>query len=198
MSNIVILLVTLCVTACGTVPPARQFNSDGNRALEAGQYQAAREKYKKGLEEAEKSHDQQYTAIAMYGLARSNGYLCNFKEAEQWFAKSIALREQIPDTQGIWLSQNLLEFSRLYVAQKKYKEATVQFARAVPMLDRLNMQTRDPIGYADVLADYEKSLRAIGNTKQAAQVQDRIKNLRSSCPSCRAGFQIRPYPDKCP
>ena len=76
----------------------------------------------------------------MYGLARAKGYLCNFKEAEEWFKKSIAMRKNIPDSNVAYLSQNILEFARLYIAQQKWKAANAQFERAIPLLERLDIE----------------------------------------------------------
>ena len=191
------IFLTLAVASCANIPPEQQLNFEGNRALDAGRYQAARERYHRALQESQKSGNEQYTAIAMYGLAKSNGYLCNFREAEEWFAKSISLRESLRDSSIAYLSQNLLEFARWYIAQRKFNEAIAQFARAVPMIENLNAEGRDPIALANVLEDYENALSASGNLEGAAKVKERIMYLRKTYAARRAGFTIKPYPTNC-
>ena len=197
MFRLILVAAILTATGCATVPPHQQINFEGNIALESQNYQLAREKYKGALAEAEKSKDLQYSVIAMYGLARANGYLCNFKEAEEWFKKSISLRENLPDSNTAYLSQNILEFARLYVAQKKWKEATAQFERAIPLLESLDIEKRDPIGYANVLEDYKSSLQFSGNMKEAEKIKQKIEYLRSAYSSRRASFKTKPYPENC-
>lgn len=192
-----LVAATLTVAGCATVPPAQQMNFEGNIALESQNYQLAREKYQKSLTEAEKSRDTQYTVIAMYGLARANGYLCNFKEAEDWFRKSISMRENLPDSDMAYLSQNILEFAHLYIAQKKWKEAAAQFERAIPLVERLGIEKLDPIGYANVLEDYKNSLHSLEKTKEAGKVEEKIEYLRKTYSSRQASFKIKPYPANC-
>ncbi|HZF15019.1 MAG TPA: tetratricopeptide repeat protein [Steroidobacteraceae bacterium] len=106
-------------------------NADANDAFVAGQYEAAMANYQKVLKLAERSHDVQYRAIAMYGLARANAQLCRVTEAEKWFRDSIALRETMPDmAEKAYLTQNLLEFAHFLAANQRPDEAIPYFARA--------------------------------------------------------------------
>lgn len=197
MIRLILAVAILVVAGCSTVSPQQQINFEGNVALESQNYQLAREKYEGALAEAEKAYDRQYSVIAMYGLARANGYLCNYKEAEEWFKKSISQRESLLDSNNAYLSQNILEFARLYVAQKKWNEATAQFKRAIPLLEGLNIEKLDPIGYADVLEDYKSSLKSSGNDKDAQEISKKIEYLRNEFSSRQASFKIKPYPESC-
>ena len=68
--------------SCATVSPQQQLNYEGNKAYLSGRYQEALRGYEKTLEVANKNKDQQYIAIAMYGLGRTNIKLCRLDEAE--------------------------------------------------------------------------------------------------------------------
>jgi tetratricopeptide (TPR) repeat protein len=197
MKYFILIFTILAAASCAMVPPAQQLNFQGNQALIAGRYQIAREQYSKALVEAQKSDDQQYIAIAMYGLARSNGYSCHYQEAEEWFIKSISLRDNIPNSETAYLSQNILELARLYIAERKFKEASVQFGRAVPMLESSNIEKEDPIGYANALEDYEIALRLSGEIQESIKIKEKITYLRNTYSSRKANFTPTPYPSKC-
>lgn len=196
MKSVDLLFVVLFLTSC-VLSPATKLNRQANATLETGNYKLAREQYQRALSEAQRTSYQQEIAITMYGLARANGYLCNFQESEQWFLKSIALRENITDSSAAYISQNLLELARLYIAQKKFQEAAAQFERAVPILEEMNIEAYDPIAYADTLEDYQSALHVLGRVKDAERIHARIQYLRTNHHKQRARFKVQPYPEKC-
>uniref|UniRef100_I1XJX7 Tetratricopeptide repeat protein n=2 Tax=Methylophaga nitratireducenticrescens TaxID=754476 RepID=I1XJX7_METNJ len=83
--------------SCATVSSQQQLNYEGNKAYLSGHYQEALRRYEKTLEAANKNKDQQYIAIGMYGLGRTNIKLCRLDEAEKWLKQSIIVREKVAD-----------------------------------------------------------------------------------------------------
>jgi tetratricopeptide (TPR) repeat protein len=191
------LFVAALLATAGCASPQLKLNWAGNEALAEHDYRLAAERYQQSLAEAEKVGDEQLAASALYGLGRANGYMCNFPEAEKFFAESIDRREHLPDTEDAYLTQNLCEFGRLYLAEGKWEDAAAQFKRAVPRLEALGTGSRDPIGYAEALEDYEKALRNAGRPDEAAKVSQRSADLRRENPSRTADYKFRPYPSHC-
>ncbi len=193
-------LITICIlilSSCTTVSYQQKINYEANNALNKEQYEVAKQKYEASLKAAQSNNDIQYEAIAMYGLGRSYGYLCEYDEAEKWFLKSIALRANIPDSKIAYLTQNYLELARLYKSGKKYRNANAQFERAIPILEDLEIQSKDPIGYANVLEDYVFTLQESGNHNQATKIQSLIEKLRDKYPNRKADFIATQYPVNC-
>ena len=197
MNRFVLIFVIVAMSGCVTIPLAQQLNCKGNKALDARNYQLAIDRYQASLIEAQKAEDRQYIAIAMYGLARANGYLCNFKKAEDWFLQSIAIRETLPGSSEAYLSQNILELARLYLSAREWDKATIQFKRAIPLVEELGVETMDPIGYANVLEGYLDALVSVGDNAEAAQIRKKIEQLRNNPSTRMAGFKMRPYPTNC-
>ncbi len=82
-------ILAFLIIGCAGVSPQQQLNYEANNAYEQNAFDAAKEKYKTALKEARAKNDVQYEAMAMYGLGRSYGHLCEYKEAEKWFIKSL-------------------------------------------------------------------------------------------------------------
>ena len=142
-----VLLLILSSMSCATVSHQQQLNYKGNKAYLSGRYQEALQSYEKTLRAANKNRDQQYIAIAMYGLGRTNIKLCRLDEAEKWLKQSIIVREKVADNDEAKITQNISELARLYSAQQRYLEANVLFERSLPLLYqmlitqiRLNLQ----------------------------------------------------------
>jgi tetratricopeptide (TPR) repeat protein len=178
------------------VSQQQQLNYEGNIALKTQNYQLALDRYQASLTEAQKAGDGQYSAIAMYGLARTNGYLCNFKAAEEWFQKSILLRETLPDESGAKLSQNIFELARLYVSAKEWNKAKAQFERAFPLVED-HIEKTNPLGYTDALELYLKTLVSVRDSRDVDKIKQKIEELRKSHSPSPPGFKIQPYPTDC-
>jgi hypothetical protein len=65
------------------------------------------------------------------------------------------------------------------------------------MLESVDMGDRDPIGYAELLDDYEKALRNAGRPEEAAVVSARAAELRRANPDRSAEYEFREYPSHC-
>ena len=198
MHRITIIIVVLFLTSCTTTAPSPQdLNWKGNEAYFNRDYNGAIEWYSAAMTESIRTGDLQYQAIAMYGLARSNGHLCNLGDAENWLIKSIDIRRQLPNIEYAKISQNLFELGRLYIAQHKWELASQQFSEALPMLQGLNIESKDPMGYANLLQEYQTILINTGNTALAKANEATINRLKSTNAGATAQYISDPYPDNC-
>jgi tetratricopeptide (TPR) repeat protein len=191
------LFFMVACTSCATVSQQQQLNYEGNKAYLSARYQEALQRYEKTLDAAYKNKDQQYIAIAMYGLGRTNTKLCRLDEAENWLKQSITARDALADTNKAYITQNLSELARLYIAQERYAEANALLDRAVPLLYRLKLDRSDPIELANQLDEYEKSLRKTGRTVEADAIASKSKDLRQNNPGKIALFRPDQVPKNC-
>ena len=183
------LLFMIVCTNCVTVSQQQQLNYKGKRAYFSTRYQEALQHYEKALNAAYKNKDRQYIAIAMYGLGRTNIKLCRLDEAEYWLKKSIAARNSLTDTHEAYITQNLSELARLYIAQERYADANALLDRAVPLLYRLKVDRSDPIALANQLDEYEISLRRTERTVEADAIAKKSIELRQNNPGKIALFR---------
>lgn len=192
-----VLLLILSSMSCATVSHQQQLNYDGNKAYLSGRYQEALRSYEKTLRAANKNRDQQYIAIAMYGLGRTNIKLCRLDEAEKWLKQSIIVREKVADNDEAKITQNISELARLYSAQQRYLEANVLFERSLPLLYQMKADHSDPIELANHLDEYEKSLRQTGRLSEADDIAIKSSELRQNNPGKIALYRPDPIPQSC-
>jgi tetratricopeptide (TPR) repeat protein len=197
MKYIYLTFIALVLVSCSSISLQQKSNYEANIDIDAKRYGDAKKKYLLALEEARRVGDKEYTAIALYGLGRANGYLCNFEEAEQWFKKSIETRESLADNQHAYITQNKLELARLYKASRKYALSNEQFQQAIERLENLGIRSKDPIGYALVLEDYKFTLIQVGNLTKYTEVTALIEELKSLNPGIEPKFVAKQYSESC-
>jgi len=173
-------------------------NAEGNRAYFAGKFPDALTKFEVARRAASEAKDEQYTAIAMYGLARANAQLCKADFAEKWFRASIELREKIPDDKYAMVTQNYLEFARYLLSRGRTAEAVPYMDRSVPNVERLGVESSDPIAYADFLVTYANALNAVSRPADAEKALGRSKDVRDKNAGKKALFKPEKYPTDCP
>jgi tetratricopeptide (TPR) repeat protein len=188
------LLITSCTALTG-VPPAGQINAQGNDAYLARRYDDALEKYQRALAAAEQSKDKQYEAIAAFGLARTYAQLCQVNNSEKWFKQSISIREALPDRRDAYMTQNFLEYGRFLAGQGQNEDAVKLYDRAMPILESLEMEKRDPLGYALVFDEYATLLASTNRTNDASVAAEKAESLRSTNKGKAVQFKPKPYPN---
>ncbi|MPS49400.1 tetratricopeptide repeat protein [Methylobacillus sp.] len=192
-----VILLIFTIIGCATAPQQQVLNAEGNRAYLTARYQEAVQRYEKALEAANQNKDKQYIAIASYGLGRANVKLCRLDEAEHWLKHSIQARETLADSSLAYMTQNLSELARLYMAQQRYADAITLFERATPMLYRLKADKKDPIELANQFDAYEEALRKTGRAAEADAMANKAKELRQDNPGKVALFRPDPIPQAC-
>ncbi len=195
--KILITFLTCTIIGCATVPQQQVLNIEGNRAYLTARYQEAVQRYEKALEAAKQNKDQQYIAIASYGLGRANVKLCRLDEAEHWLRYSIQARETLTDSNLAYMTQNLSELARLYMAQQRYTDAITLYERANPMLYRLKVDKTDPIALANQFDAYEEALRKTDRNAEADAMAEKSKELKQDNPGKFALFRPEPIPQAC-
>jgi len=193
-----VLFLAIYLGGCATPASSPQsLNWTGNEAYFNHDYSEAIKWYTASLEESLKTGDKQYESISMYGLGRANGHLCKLDEAELWLVKSIKVRKSLPNIESAYLSQNIFELGRLYIAQRKWEKASDQFSQGFPLLAGLDIETRDPLGYANLLDEYQQILEHTGESTLAADNSSKIEELRKNNLDSQPQYVSDPYPSNC-
>ncbi|AZQ82950.1 tetratricopeptide repeat protein [Colwellia sp. Arc7-635] len=190
---VLIILFTGCAT---TTKSPQSLNWSGNIAYEQLKYEVAKDYYESAIELAKNSNDKEYQSIAMYGLAKTEGRLCNFSQAEYLLKESIQIRNELFDTGNAKITQNIFELGRIYIAQEKWDLASIQYNKAIPMLEKFDMETLDPIGLSNLLEEYFQVLDQTF-TEKAHSINLKIGELRKNNPNEKARYISNLYSKDC-
>lgn len=115
-------------------------------------------------------------AVFYYEYGRSLGITCYWSLAEQYLVKAYELDAEIGGPAYL----SLIELFRLNLDQKKYKEATVYFKKALPELEKLNAPTESPEEFSKLLTEYSIALEGIGYIEEGKRVKDRAMSVGKS------------------
>jgi tetratricopeptide (TPR) repeat protein len=190
---VLIILFTGCAS---TTKSPQSLNWSGNIAYEQLKYEVAKDYYESAIDLAKNSNDKEYQSIAMYGLAKTEGRLCNFNQAEYLLKESIQIRNELFDTGNAKITQNIFELGRIYIAQEKWNLASIQYNKAIPMLEKFDMETLDPIGLSNLLKEYYQVLEQTFAEK-AYSINLKIGELRKNNPNEKARYISNLYSKDC-
>ena len=190
---VLIILFTGCAS---TTKSPQSLNWSGNIAYEQLKYEVAKDYYESAINLAKNSNDKEYQSIAMYGLAKTEGRLCNFNQAEYLLKESIQIRNELFDTGNAKITQNIFELGRIYIAQEKWDSASIQYNKAIPMLEKFDMETLDPIGLSNLLKEYYQVLEQTV-TEKAHSINLKIGELRKNNPNEKARYISNLYSKDC-
>ena len=163
-------------------------------ARDQGNWQLARSNWSKMIVSGNLAGvDQRNMSIAYYEYGRASGILCDWQEAESGLKKSL----EIDRSNSGPVHLPLMELGRLNFDQGKYDQALGYFREAKPLVDSINAETRDPLGYAEFLDELAESIEKSTNDGEAAQYRERAKQLRSTFPSGTKHTERTPYGMNC-
>lgn len=89
------------------------------------------------------------------------------------------------------------EYARLPLSQERFSRAILPIEKAISLLDKLNVETSDPIGYAHLLQDYMLALGKVGREEDAEKVSSRIDEIKIKNPNKKANFVAAKYSKSC-
>jgi tetratricopeptide (TPR) repeat protein len=93
-----------------------------------------------------------------YEYGRASGVTCFYEHAEEYLSKALTLDEESSGP----THYPLIELARLNLDRGKYAEAVPYFERVLPIVEKLNSEALDPIGFADLLDEYAVHLLSRG------------------------------------
>jgi len=197
MRILVTLGLFMALAACVGIGPESKYSlAAGDEFYAKGRYEEAKTAYAASIYRF--SSSMMAVGRGRYGLARSQGQLCEFDDAVKNFTEASKYFQMAFDGKpNIFLTQSYFELARLYYDYGDYSGAITPFQKAVVLADDLNAANRDPIGYADVLEDYRAALEKTENTSRAIEIQGKINSLRKSHPGVKASFHVVRFNVKC-
>ncbi len=188
-----ILLVSGCAASINEYN-ARQHAQAGMKAGRSGEFAKARKEFARALTNARLAHaDPKMVAALSYEYGRYSGMICDWVEGEKGLAEAYDLDRQ----NGGPAYMSLVELARLNFDRQQHGTAVEYFDRVVLELEASHADTRDPIGYAQILDEYASSLEQTGKNGLAGKFHDRARDLRKAFPGQSSHTDRTPYGTQC-
>lgn len=137
--------------------------------------------------------DDRVTAVYAYEYGRSSGVICDWIEAERGLKSAFELDEKM----GGPIHMSLVELARMYHAKGDLAMSQMYFQKAKQVLDNLQADTRDSIGYANILNEYAEVLSAQGKLSEANALTKRELEIRSVFKDRKSSHDQTPYGKHC-
>ena len=194
-----ILLIIFSALLNGCANPinlhtARKYELTARNAMNKGDWKAARMYYSRAWGNAKMGGaDIRDISRLRYEYGRASGVVCEWEESEMALNEAFELDSRSNGPR--WMP--LVELERMSISQKDYKKAKSYFEKLMPILAEIQEETRDPLGYADLLDEYALVLSKSGDQDTAAMQKKRAKQLRDTFPGQNAHTEITPYGTQC-
>ncbi|MCZ8253026.1 MAG: tetratricopeptide repeat protein [Hylemonella sp.] len=199
----ILVLTGFIVLLAGCANPISQHNAAkyhewGQEAERARNYQLAERNYERALINARLGHSPDAgVSMAMYNLGRVKGYLCKYDESQQLLTEALKLEEKVTGPDSSITTMRLFELARLHFDREQYEASLPYFARGVPAIRKLGVETSDPIALADMLDQYAVALARTGKSQESSERKEDADMLRAKNPSKSARFRPVSYNQIC-
>lgn len=194
-----LLLITILMLSIGCANPinlhtARKYDIEASNAARRGDWKAAQMYYSRAWGNAKmgKAETRDISRVR-YEYGRASGVVCDWAEAET--ALNEAYKLDIQSNGPYWMP--LVELERMSIAQKDYTKALKYFDKLIPILKKLNAETIDPLGYADLMDEYALVLEKNNRGTESQQHKNRAKKIRETFPDSKPRTEITPYGTQC-
>jgi len=168
MNKLIPLLFVVLLSACVNpinLHTGREYFQGGLENAKEGKWFNARMAFGRAWTNANLGKaDDKVTAVYAYEYGRASGAICDWDEAERGLKRSYELDVK---TKGP-IHMDLLELARMYHGKGALDKSEEYFHLGKNELDKIQADTRDSIGYANILAEYAVVLSALGESKKAA------------------------------
>ena len=203
LMKIVPLLIMIILSGC--VPKAYDTKEEAYLAiadessikafseLEKGNWASARKWFSDAVVGAQLGKAKpEALAILYYEYGRTLGVVCKYDESEFFLNKANKLDAYLKGPRYM----SLVELARLSLDQKKWDKTIDYFDQAMPELERINVQTKAPHAYADILDEYAKALEGL-NKPEATEYHQRANDIRKKYPQGHSITDRTPYGTQC-
>ena len=199
--NIAVLLLACAATVlfsnCANPINARtaqHYYEFGMQAEDAGDLVLARRNFSRAYGNAQMGNlGPAAEASYLYEYARVTGYAGSYEESEKAFLDVLALIEKAKGEADRLRAPTLAEYSRLLHDIGQHQKAVPIYERAVVELEKVGIESSDPLGYAVLLDDYAESLTASGLPERASAITARSATLKAEHRNAAPHFQARRY-----
>ncbi|MFT3866964.1 MAG: tetratricopeptide repeat protein [Nibricoccus sp.] len=132
-------------------------------------------------------------AYYLYEYARVTGYAGNYADSEKAFLDVLALIDKAKGEADKLLPPALSEYSRLLHDIGEHAKAVPIYERAMSELEKVGIESSDPLGYAVLLDDFAESLTAAGLVDRAKAISTQSSSLKAAHQNEAVRFQARRY-----
>lgn len=192
-----VLIVTIILVGCANpinLHTARKYAQGGYANAQQDKWFNARTAFGRAWTNAELGNaEDRVTAVYAYEYGRASGAICDWKEAERGLLKAYELDKK---TNGP-VHMSLIELARMHHAKGDLEESEKYYRLGKTELDRQQADTRDSIGYADILADYAEVLTSLGKNEEAELLKKREEEIRKVFEGRTSSHDQTPYGEFC-
>lgn len=132
-------------------------------------------------------------ASYLYEFARVTGYTGNYEESDKAFLDVLALIDKAKGEADKLRPPALAEYSRLLHDTGQHQKAVPVYEKAMAALEKVGIESSDPLGYAALLDEYAESLTAAGFQARASAILERSSSLKAEHKNATPHFQARRY-----
>jgi tetratricopeptide (TPR) repeat protein len=155
---------------------------------------SAREQYGKALIDARLAGaDQATISMLTYNYGRTSGYTCHLDEAEQMLLQALEIEKSVSGPESGIYSMRLFELARLYYDKGQFEKSAEYYSQGIPVVEKLGIETSDPIGFANALSEYGSALAKIGRTAAATEALQKARKLEDANPGRKPGIVPERY-----
>lgn len=193
VKNLLLIVAVVLLSGCaGTLNQhnAEKYGEAAFAALEKGDWKTARMYYSRAWGNAKKGGAPiRNISVLRYEYGRASGVMCDWAEAEQALNEAYAL--DMKSGGPFWMP--LVELERMSIAKKDYAQALKYFEILMPVLKKMRAETKDPLGYADILDEYVLALENNGRALESEKWKARSLQIRTTFPDAEPHTDITPY-----
>lgn len=193
----VLLLVVFLIASCANpvnLRTAANYFSAGQSLIQQNKWFDGRMAFGRAWANADlgKAQDQ-VTAVYAYEYGRASGVICDWNEAE----KGLLAALEIDNRTGGPIHMSYVELARMYQARNSNENSEKYFSLAKAALDEKQADTRDPIGYANILEAYSEVLLKLKKKSEAAQLASKAKEIKTLFGNRESRHDVTPYGKYC-
>ena len=186
-------LLASCTNPINAYTGGRYYEA-GGEAERAGDLQLARQNFHRAYRNAQIGNvGPAAEAYAMYEWSRVTGYLGMHAESEKGFSDVLELIPKAKGGADKLLAPALSEYARLLHDTGQHAKAVTIYEKTVAELERIEILTIDPMGFAALLDDYAGSLSAAGFSQRSTEVTARSTSIKETRKGARPAFEARRY-----
>jgi len=197
MMKFLILLFPFLLASCANpvnLYTARQYFQGGYENAAQGKWFNARMAFGRAWTNADIGNaDDKVKAVYAYEYGRASGVICDWKESERGLLN--ALEQDSKYNGPVHMSQ--IELARMYHASGALGESEKYFALGKDSLDKVQADTRDSIGYANILKEYVEVLLKLGKVEEAKTLIKREEEIRNVFKGRTSSHDQTPYGKYC-
>lgn len=192
-----IVLVPFLLASCASpinLHTANEYFQGGHNNAAQGKWFNARMAFGRAWTNSDLGHaEDRVKAVYAYEYGRASGVICDWTESERGLLKALELDTK---TNGP-VHMSLVELARMFHTKGALQDSEKYFVVAKQSLDKVQADTRDSIGYANILKEYAQVLNSLGKADEANSLRRREDEIRSVFKDRSSSHDQTPYGQHC-